>query len=248
MSMSLRSRAAAVFAVCSLYVTAFAAPVLTSGQYVLRNHPDGELAPPRYGLRLDQLDGNSSSRYTFDFDDSRSRMLMDLDLNTGIIRIHGTAWGGQDVGGAYASTSSGRVGLWQIDFTYKANVTTRPDGTILVSRPNPQQNKGWIQPLFSSNVSRFRNSPKIPLVDYASNSNSPSFLLQTGYRGFSGVSGAGWMRHSNNSYYCNASDWLFTIHQPVTPPPPPPPIPSPTALSLGMLGLAGVSGLRRRMF
>lgn len=236
MRLSLLNAAVLVGALSAFGTASAAPPVLSSGIYHLNNHPDGGAQPPGYGLRLDGLDGNPSRIYSFDFNDSRSNMLMDLDLGAGTIRIYGESYGGRDVGSTYGNESGGRVGLWEIDFTYTANVSVRPNGTI-VAAPSGSQNSGYIQPLFNSSVARFAGNPQIPLIDFNMQQNTPSFLLELGHRGFAGVSGYGWLNHSGEPHVA-ASDWLFTVGNP---------IPSPSAAFLGLIGLAGSAWVRRRL-
>ena len=52
-----------------LSAVTFADPIIINdGTYQLKNHPDGNAAPPPYGLRLDGLlNGNQGTIYTFDF-------------------------------------------------------------------------------------------------------------------------------------------------------------------------------------
>lgn len=225
-------------AVCGLSAAASAVPVLQSGTYALHNHPAGAQAPPPYGLRLDGLDGNNSHVFSFDFDDSRSNMRMTVDLSAGTIRIFGTVYGGRDVGSSYAGVSSGRVGLWQVEFTFRTNVQVQSDGDIVVRPMNPATNYGYIQPLFASTVSRFRNNPQIHLADYNSNSAAASFILETNHRGFAGVSGYGWLTHSHQAHV-PASDWLFTVGQAT--------IPTPAASLLACIGFATCGVVRRRL-
>lgn len=234
-----RIRMASVLFVCAMG-TAFSAnaglgAVLQNGTYQLHSHPNGGIRPPLYGLRLDGLDGTNSHDYTFDFDAAGSDMRMTVDLNAGSVRIFGVTFGGRDMGSAYQNPSAGTTGLWQIDFTYSANVQVHGNGEI-TAHMSPQNN-GYIQPLFASNVNAFQNNPQIPLVDFNGNPQAPSFHLNTGHRGVPGVSGWGWVNHSG-APHVYASDWLFTVGAN--------PIPSPGAASLGMIGLAVAGMMRRR--
>lgn len=218
---------------CFAAVAAYGAGIpggLATGTYTLLNHPDGEIRTPYYGLRLDGLDGNNSNRYTFDFEHAQSNMQMTYNGST--IHIFGNVWGGKDIGSSYQNPSQGRTGLWQVDFTYRANVSANPNGSIQVN--SSPTNNGFIKPLFNSTVAAFQNNPQIPLIDFM----DPSFLLDTGHRGFAGISGWGWVNHSGRAHV-PASDWLFTVGAQV--------IPTPGAASLGMIGLALVNGLRRRL-
>ncbi len=223
----------------ALAASAAPTPVLQSGEYRLNNHRNGGQQPPGYGLRLDGLDGsrNPARIFSFDFNDSRSDMRMALDLAARTIRIFGTVWGGHDNGSTYAPESQGRVGLWRIEFLYDTNVVVQSDGTIAISRPS-NLNVGYIQPLFSSTRSAFRNNPQIPLVDFNMDPYAPSFYLGLNHRTNPGVSGWGWLNHSGQSHIA-ASDWLFEVD--------PTPIPSPVSGSLAIVGMAALAGLRRRL-
>ena len=234
-NMTLSLIAIALVSGAAIAANAGAPALLVDGTYRLFNHPDGGNRPPNYGMRLDGLDGNNTHIYTFDFEDAQSDMRMSVDMANSRVRIFGRAWGGYDVGTSYQNPALGRAGLWQFDFTYRANVSVRPDGEI-IAYMSPMNN-GYVQPLFSSSVPRFAGNPQIALVDYNS-VPQPSFHLDFGHRGFAGVSGWGWVNHSGGPHVY-ASDWLFTVGAE--------PIPSPTAASLGMLGLTLVGALRRRI-
>lgn len=227
---------AAAFAAAAVG-SAFAGPtpVVASGTYRLFNHNGGGAQPPAYGLRLDGLDLHHSNRlYSFDFENAQSDMKMTVNHANGTIRIFGTAFGGRDVGNSYENPAQGRVGLWQMDFTYRANVSTAADGEITAWMS--AQNNGWIKPLFNSTVAAFAGNPMIPLIDF-NGVPAPSFHLDTNHRGEPGVSGWGWMNHSNRPHVY-ASDWLFTVGAE--------PIPEPATASLSILGVALISALRRR--
>lgn len=232
-SKALLCSAVGVFALSAVLSTQ--AAVLNDGLYQLVNHRAGGQQPPAYGLRLDGLDGNNHRIYSFDFEGQGSDMRMDLDVANGTIRIFGTAYGGRDVGSNYENPNRGRVGLWQIDFTYRSGVQVDGQGRIVIN-PQSAQNNGYIQPLFDSHRPAFQNNPQIPLVDYNSDPNGNSFLLGLNHRGNPGVSGWGWLNHSGNPHVA-ASDWLFEVL--------PTPIPSPTGATLGLIGLC-IAAARRR--
>lgn len=92
--------------------------------FVLHDHPDGALAPPTYGLRLDGLFGTTSHDFTFSFDQTGTGMTLAYDDVANTIQIQGRAFGGRDTGSGWDASNSGFV---DIDFTYQANVAT--DGT-----------------------------------------------------------------------------------------------------------------------
>ncbi|MEL7474361.1 MAG: hypothetical protein AAGK04_13670 [Planctomycetota bacterium] len=99
---------------------ALAQPIIAPGLYRLNNHPDGAIATPLYGLRLDELvdvtDGKD--RFTFDFDHPLSEVL--LSFTGSAITITGDVYGGRDIGDVYAdealtgvySSRSSSPGAW----------------------------------------------------------------------------------------------------------------------------------------
>lgn len=228
--------------------SATADPVLANGIYVLGNHPDGGAQPPLYGLRLDGL--GSGGVYTFDFsddvadnDDDGAGMLMNLMVDTSdptnsSIRIHGTVFGGLNSGSGYGTDG---VGLWDVDFTYGltdgSGIQVAGDGRIFVQPENNTQNNGTITPLFTDTL--FTSGTPIALVDFINPPSGTVFNLNTGHRGFAGVSGWGWLTHgSDPNNHISASDWLFTVD--------PTPIPAPGAAFLAAFGMAAVGMVKRR--
>lgn len=178
-------------------------------RYRLHNHPDGNAAPPSYGLRLDGLlTGNGQHIYTFDFDDPQSAMFMDVDHNTGTIHIFGRTVGGRVQSGAFVDPE-----LWNVDFTYAEGVgLVGGDGGFadlsIDTCPATGVNAGTI--------SADDGSPgPIALVDTCG-SNSFSFRFGDkngeGHRGFDGLSGWGWLNHSGEPHVYD-SDWLFTAER-----------------------------------
>jgi hypothetical protein len=85
------------------------------------DHPNGQIVPPTYGLRIDYLLGNG--RYTFSFDYVNGTGSADVTLSyddvAGTIHIFGRAFGGKDIGGAWDPASRGWI---DIDFTYTTNI------------------------------------------------------------------------------------------------------------------------------
>ena len=67
--MIVRSAVSAVAACLTLLISgsqALASPIDSGLTYRVLNHPDGNIAPPVYALRLDGLDGSSDHNFTFD--------------------------------------------------------------------------------------------------------------------------------------------------------------------------------------
>lgn len=220
---------------------------VSEGSYKLHNHPDGSIAPPSYGLRLDYLyniRGDRHEEFTFDFDHEDSAMFLDFSGST--IHIHGTAFGGYDIGTTYDSDLSG---LWNIDFTYE-NVTSSPgddDATVLA--PNSPVNTGTIEALFSSSDKLIKDGDLFYLAEYAGDFDY-TFRFgdennDLGHRDYEGISGWGWLNVDDklkdllkSPEHRASQDWLFAAT----------PVPEPsTYLSLGtLLALIGFVYMRKK--
>ncbi len=92
--------------------------------YTCHDHPNGQIIPPSYGLRIDYLLGNGMYTFSFDYVDGSGAANVTLthDDVLGTIRIFGRAYGGKDIGGGWDPAQRGWM---DIDFTYRANVTVR---------------------------------------------------------------------------------------------------------------------------
>lgn len=210
-----------------------AAASLPAGTYQLGNHPDGNQRPPLYGLRLDGLYGVNSEEYTFDFDDARSDMRMTVTATT--IRIFGEAWGGEDIGSVYASNT--KTGLYEIDFLYSVGVgLAAGDDDRIVIAANYANTGTIVAP---------NGHGTTHLASY-NGSHSFGFRLgdednDAGHRGFSGISGWGWLAISGTAggpyTHTDSQDWLFTVGDMI--------IPLPSAGGMGLAGLM-LLGVRRR--
>ena len=206
------------------------AAILPMGMYDLANHPDGGIAAPYYGLRLDELYDATGShdRFTFDFDHNDSNMQMEITATS--IRIFGTSFGGRDIGSEYAADSY--LGVYSIDFTYDIGVGMAPgDDDMLVDGPNNANTGTIMTPLGDT----------IALEDERGN-HGYSFRLgdkddDNGHRGFDGISGWGWLNHSDEPHVY-ASDWLFTAV--------PSQVPTPAAATALLAGLGLTSRRRTR--
>lgn len=222
----------------ALLMTSTASALLSDGLYKLNNHPDGGAQPPLYGLRLDGLDGGGGSRiFTFDFEDARSAMYMDLDTANSSIRIYGQVWGGRDIGMTYDPTMSG---LWDVDFTYTMNIGTgnfdNDSRDEVYVNPDSPLNAGSITPLFTAGT--FTTGNAILLTD--KDNGKFAFQIDTNHRGAGNTySGWGWMNHEVGGLdnHIAASDWLFTVGNEV---------PVPGAALLAALGLSLVGTIKRR--
>ena len=120
-----------LMAVSAISVAALSAGSTVSSaavfQFILHDHPDGALANPTYGLRLDDLYGGNNRYFTFSFDAPGTGMTLLYDDQANTVRIVGRARGGIDVGGSYDPNNLGFV---DIDFTYRSNLVTDGFGTF----------------------------------------------------------------------------------------------------------------------
>ena len=201
------SCAAAAFAMLLTSGPASAGLILpTDVRLRLRDHPDGNAAPPTYGLRLDELIPVTPSHdvFTFSFDHPLALMQMVLtEVGAGEVSIHiwGTAFGGRIVNNEYDPLLSG---VAKIDFTYTLAHEAAGDDDLIVTTPN-----------FRNFGSIIFNGSTIDLFDRA-NSEGFTFRLgnednDLGHRGFDGISGGGWVDHGLTGPLALNSDWLFTV-------------------------------------
>ena len=194
--------------------------------YMAGNHPDGNAAPPFYGLRLDF----NGVKQTFNFLD----VLFTYDDSTGMASLQGTIQHNQ---------GTGNQALYQMMASFQIS------GGIFVGDPIQHllNNGGfllfgmselWLTPL---------NAPGSypgPLHWIGKSNNSDQeFLLKFGHRGFEGVSGFGWLQTCddfNDPSTCaqtGTNDFLFTLHA----------VPEPGTTTLLGVGLAALAFFRRRV-
>ena len=185
-----------------------ASPFLGDGEYVLRNHPDGNQAPPYYGMRLDDLFGDHSP-ITFNFEHSQSDMRMRIEDSGATVVIYGTSWGGHDEGGFYDE-----AGPWNVYFKFDNVVSVYGgDDDLVVQGGDVELSSGTITALYDS--PHFNTNDVFNLAD--EESAGYSFRLgnhsnDLGHRGHDGISGWGWLQHDGdgNLSHKSVSDFLFT--------------------------------------
>ena len=222
--------------VASSIFAASSASAITIGTYELSNHPDGNQSPPPYGLRLDGLlTGNSNEEYTFDFDHVLSYMTLTWD-GTKIV-IDGQAYGGEDNNNnASPGYVSGTTAVWDIHFEY----------TIGISQPG---DAGGVDDLYVNADGMNFGTISSPLGSYSLEDKADNWLSfqlgdtanGSGHRGFSGISGWGWVNYGDDCVndtcsHVRASDWLFTATL----------VPVPAAVWLFASGLLGLVSVARR--
>ena len=189
--------------------------ILPDGTYQLSNHPDGSgnnyangspYGAIIAGLLRDNYQSGDVSLFNFDHPDAN----MQMTVNGNEIRIFGTAFGHLNAKDNFENDSDyeDNPGLWKIDFTYKNVSNVSGDDDLVVDEQFAGQNTGTIKQLYGDQL-------EFDLSDYAG-SNSFSFKLgnetdDQGHRGFDGISGWGWLTHSNADQYVAHSDWLFTV-------------------------------------
>jgi hypothetical protein len=210
--------------------------------YDLSSHPDGNESPPPYGLRLDGLYTlDTSDVWGFDFDHASSNMLMTIDTDTDVVHIFGQSYGGLDVGSDYDTDLQG---LWDIDFTYSANVSITGSGAplidVVVDPEAPLSNNGTLTALFSATDGgiSITNGDVIALeqeMEFFFNNIENHRLDGTGLSGPDVSVGWGWLNHSDSSHI-DASDWLFTATV----------VPIPAAAWLFLSGLGTFLAFMRR--
>lgn len=191
----------------ALATFAIPAQALTTGTWELHNHPDGNVAQPLYGLRLDNLLGDGI--YTFDFDAADQGAAMFMDISNTSIAIYGSAWGGLDIGNSYSSPA-----LWDIYMTYDIAGSSADGG---VNDLHADSGNGMIT--LTGDELTFN------LIAYSGMFDHAFYLGDedgSGHRGYDGVSGWGWVNYyldgGDPDVHVASSDFLFTA-SPVPVPP-----------------------------
>ncbi|AOX01398.1 hypothetical protein BJP34_19890 [Moorena producens PAL-8-15-08-1] len=195
-------------------------PILQDGTYQLSNHPDGNGIHYKdgspYGLVMtgllrDDLQSGEGDFSLFNFEHPDANMRMSVNGNK--IRIFGTAFANLDAKDKFDKSDDydDTDGLWQIDFTYHQDYVNKlsDDNDLFVDKNFAGKNTGTIKQLYGKQL-------EFDLSDYAGQKDF-SFQLgdetdDQGHRNFDGISGWGWLKHSNGEEYIPDSDWLFTVN------------------------------------
>lgn len=242
----------------ALFIAALTSPAFaTIHRYELRDHLNGNLAPPTYGLRLDGLNGTVADDFTFTFDHPDGGVFLEYDTVAQTINISGRIYGGKTVGDDYTDI----FGFWDFNFTYAENVDATGghndlDAEVTAESRNPNLNSGTITAVDFGGVA-FQNNggagnlievgTAIDLVDEEGNHGFSFRFNPDGHRGVSGFNGYGWLNHSNGGSgfpdnHLYAGDFLFSASQV---PPPNIQVPEPTTLMIWS-GVGLLVGFRRR--
>ncbi|MEZ6234246.1 MAG: small multi-drug export protein [Phycisphaerales bacterium] len=231
---------AAAVAAASLVGQASASQLLMQSR--LADHPDGNAAPPQYGLRIDNLFsqnnagqalvGGQSGTTTFSFNAPGANVIIQVfdDTNDNVadrVHISGVAYGGRDNGGSYGVGA----GFYAIDYTYTANVGTTAEGWDAARAG--ATNGGTITALTGAFAGESWS-----MTD--KNSGNRSFHFESDNHRLGGSSldnsdvyvGRGW--HMLDNGVMGTQDFLFVA------------IPLPTTGMLAGAGMLAVAGVRRR--
>lgn len=192
-------------------------------EFALNDHPDGNVAPPYYGLRLDNILGSGPATLSMDHYDN-TRLFVYEDNGSFSINITGTLYGGEVENGAYVDPMD-----YEVDFWYHLNVA--------------DAGNGWIVDGFaagnSGTLTNTNDNSVYTLFGKANDQDRVFEFLADGHRldnDDSSWVGRGWLtlESDGSNNLGGAQDWIFTATV----------IPAPGSAAL--LGLAGVCAARRR--
>ncbi len=207
--------------VCAFAGIAAATPTISV--FNLGNHPDGNAAPPAYGLRLDGMMG-SGTTVVFSFVDVQLTVT-DSTMDGGDItmRIHGLVEGGEVSAGTFADPE-----MYNLDFSYLANVEEFSGGWRVVG-VNNVLNVGSLAPLVGDPEDVFT---------VTDNDDNAFIFAPDGHRlagDNSSWVGRGWLTTElGGGNSPGTQDWLFVGS----------PVPAPGSAAL--LALGGLAAIKRR--
>lgn len=187
--------------------------------FVCHDHPKGDMAPPMYGLRLDDLLGEGEYTFSFDYSDGSetARVLMTYDQTLHQIHIAGRAYGGKVVSGAWSTSSRGWI---DIDFMYTRSINVYDNcahdaGDDLYVTGATAVNTGTFT------LDGWGGNASFSFIDRA-NENGCTFSFDNDWdsKGVEEIandpdmwSASGWLQPSTSG----SRDWLFTAKRYFTP-------------------------------
>ncbi len=183
------------------------------------DHPKGDMAPPTYGLRIDDLLGEGEYTFSFDYADQTetARVLMTYDKTLHQIHIAGRAYGGKVESGAWSPSSRGWI---DIDFTYTRSINVYDNcahdaGDDLYVTGASAVNTGTFT------LDGWGGNASFSFIDRA-NENGCTFSFDNDWdsKGVAEIandpniwSASGWLQPSTSG----SRDWLFTAKRYFTP-------------------------------
>lgn len=219
--------------ISATFALAFCAGAATAGVttpvalFDLRDHPDALLAPPGYGLRLDNVIAPGAASFSLDFFSDTTLTVVDNGGNLEI-NISGTLYGGSVSGNAYSGTPE----AYDIDMTYSTGVHAVFGGYRVAGLH--AANEGTLTRV-SDNAS-WELDTKL----YGA-SQTAFFFAPDGHRLDNDDDtwvGRGWlMEDAQDASMEGQRDWLFTAIEREIPAP---------AGALALFALGGVTCVRRR--
>lgn len=219
-------------AALALVAGAANAAIITPGFYRMHNHPDGNSNPPLYGVRFDEIVDATSGHDIFTLSLDHPSSNMTLWYTGSQIYIAGWAYGGRDIGSAWANDAY--LGVYYIEMKYTVGVG------LVASDATPANRQD-----ISVNTANHSNFGKVTLpggstVNLTDEKMDYSLRIgdednDAGHRGFSGVSVWGWMSYVNPTgiNHVESTDWLATLE-----------VPAPASVAL--MGMGALVMTRRR--
>jgi hypothetical protein len=174
------------------------ATACSTGCYEIHSQSGRQLAPPDYGLRIDNLFGPGSGSYTFGFDLPGTGGSLCYDAAGGTVTISGVGFGGKDVGPGWDPSMISYVTL---DFVYSGVYCS---GNKLIA-PSSGLAFGTLLWQASGDV--------VPLYGQA-NTNGEFAVLESG-------DWEGWISLDDNSNTPGTQDWVLDL-EPISECPPDP--------------------------
>jgi len=226
--------------VAALAATGIASTAIAGSStfFALSDHPDGNAAPPGYGLRFDGLfagqTGAGGGITTFSFDAFGDTIMEVASTGTGLaITITGTLYGGEDAGSGYGFGE----GSYALSMSYTVGVAAQGTGYVVTA--DDPANAGTLTALTGAAMGQV-----FSIADFS----SPSFqFLQDDHRlggrpeaGQGFWVGRGWLQGDEGP--TRTRDFLF-LGEMISGPPI---IPLPASGAMALAGVGFVATRRRR--